>query len=221
MLYSKVLKAAIVATGMLAATSASAFASVVTLDFEGVRNFKPVGNFYNGGAGTNYGIQFSPATLAAVDADAGGGGNFANEPSPNTVMFFLDSNNAILDVAAGFDTGFSFFYSSAKTASVNVYDGLGATGNLLATINLVAQYSQNCSGDPTGDYCNFSPIGVMFDGIAKSIDFGGTANFIAFDDITLGSETPGSVSAVPLPAAAWLFGSALLGFAGFSKRRTA
>ena len=214
--YSKVLKAAIVATGMLAATSASA--AVVTLDFEGIGDFNPVGNFYNGGAGTNYGIQFSPATLALVDADAGGNGNFANEPSPNTIMFFLDASNAILDVAAGFDTGFSFFYTSSTAASVNVYDGPGATGNLLATLSLVSQFTQNCSGDPTGGFCNFSPIGVMFDGIAKSIDFGGTANHTGFDNITFGSVTPG-VSPVPLPAAAWLFGSALLGFAGF-KRRT-
>ena len=214
--YSKVLKAAIVATSMLAATSASA--AVVTLDFEGIGDLNPVGNFYNGGAGTNYGVQFSPATLALVDFDAGGNGNFANEPSPNTTMFFSDANNAILDVAAGFDTGFSFFYSSATTASVNVYDGLGATGNLLATLILAAQFSQNCSGDPTGAFCNFSPIGVIFDGIAKSIDFGGTADQIGFDNITFGTETPGT-SPVPLPAAAWLFGSALLGFAGF-KRRT-
>ena len=214
--YSKVLKAAIVATGMLAATSASA--AVVTLDFEGIGDFNPVGNFYNGGAGTNYGIQFSPATLALVDADAGGNGNFANEPSPNTIMFFLDASNAILDVAAGFDTGFSFFYTSSTAASVNVYDGPGATGILLATLSLVSQSTQNCSGDPTGGFCNFSPIGVMFDGIAKSIDFGGTANHTGFDNITFGSVTPG-VSPVPLPAAAWLFGSALLGFAGF-KRRT-
>ena len=214
--YSKVLKAAIVVTGMLAATSASA--NVVALDFEGIGNLNPVGNFYNGGAGTNYGIQFSPDTLAVVDADAGGGGNFANEPSPNTIMFFLNASNAILDVATGFDTGFSFFYSSSTTANVNVYDGLGATGNLLATLILEAQHTQNCSGDPTGGFCNFSPIGVMFDGIAKSIDFGGTANFTGFDNITFGSAAPG-ISPVPLPAAAWLFGSALLGFAGF-KRRT-
>ena len=214
--YSKVLKAAIVVTGMLAATSASA--NVVALDFEGIGNLNPVGNFYNGGAGTNYGIQFSPDTLAVVDADAGGGGNFANEPSPNTIMFFLNASNAILDVATGFDTGFSFFYSSSTTANVNVYDGLGATGNLLATLILEAQHTQNCSGDPTGGFCNFSPIGVMFDGIANSIDFGGTANFTGYDNITFGSVTP-DISPVPLPAAAWLFGSALLGFAGF-KRRT-
>lgn len=211
----KAIKVAMVTAGFLATTSVSA--AVITLDFEGVGNLNAVGNFYNGGAGTNYGIQFSPATLALVDADNGGSGYFANEPSPNTGMFFLDTDNAILDYAAGFTTGFSFFYSSSVAASVNVYDGLGATGSLLATLNLMSQNTQNCSGDPTGAFCNFSPIGVTFAGTAKSIDFGGTANQIVFDNITFGSATP-EVSAVPLPAAAWLFGSALLGFLGFSKR---
>lgn len=192
------------------ATSMSASADTIQLDFEGAGNFNPIGNFYNGGAGTNYGIDFSSAALGLVDSDAGGGGNFANEPSANTTMFFNSSNNAILNYAAGFDTGFSFFYSSSTTASVNVYDGINGTGSLLATLILAAQFTDNCSGDPTGTFCNFSPVGVLFNGIAKSIDFGGTANQTAFDNITFGTNNP---SEVPLPAAGWLFGSALVGFA--------
>ena len=214
------LKSALAAAALIAAAPASA--AIVSLDFEGVGNYNSVGNFYNGGAGTNYGIQFSPATLALVDADAGGNGNFANEPSPNTIMFFLDANNATLDVAAGFTTGFSFFYTSSTAASVNVYDGLGASGNLLASLALTAQYNANCTGDPTGDFCNWTPIGVLFSGTAKSIDFGGTANYTGYDNITFGSATPGpgpGPGTVPLPAAAWLFGSALLGFVAMSNRR--
>ena len=60
------------------ALSAQANAAVITLDFEGVGNNQAVGNYYNGGAGTNYGVQFSGPTLALVDADAGGSGNFAS-----------------------------------------------------------------------------------------------------------------------------------------------
>ena len=96
----KFIKSALAAASLVA-VMAPAAAAVVVLDFEGIGNGNPVGNFYNGGAGTNYGVQFSPATLALVDSDAGGSGNFANEPSADTIMFFLDSNNAILDVAAG------------------------------------------------------------------------------------------------------------------------
>jgi len=100
--------------GCLAAfTAVPANAAIITLDFEGVGNLNPVGNFYSG-----LGVVFSPATLAVVDFDAGGTGNIANEPSPDTVMFFLDANNAILDFAAGFMTGFSFFYTSSVAATV-------------------------------------------------------------------------------------------------------
>lgn len=205
-------KSTVVAIGLLFSMSASA--GIVQLDFEGVGNYNAVGNFYNGGAGTNYGINFSGPTLGLVDADNGGSGNFANEPSSNTIIFFLDAQNAILNYAAGFDTGFSFFYTSSTAASVNVYDGLNATGNLLGTLALAAQYTQNCSGDPTGQFCHFDPIGVLFAGVAKSIDFGGTANQTGFDNITFGTNNPSPINSVPLPAAGWLFGSALLAFAG-------
>jgi len=40
-----------------------------------------------------------------------------HEPSPSTVLFFQNSFNIILNVPAGFDTGFSFFYSTTDPAS--------------------------------------------------------------------------------------------------------
>jgi len=204
------MKKALAAAAALAALSISvqAQAAVIVLDFEGVGDGVAVGDYYNGGAGTNYGASFSPATLALVDADAGGSGNFANEPSSDTIMFFVDANNAILNFAAGFTTGFSFFYTSSTAASVNVYDGLDGTGNLVGSLNLTAQFTDNCSGDPNGGYCNWTAVGVAFAGTAKSIDFGGTASQTGFDDITFGSSTPG---AVPEPSAWALM---LLGFGG-------
>lgn len=194
-----------------------AAADVIVLDFEGIPNQTAVGNYYNGGGGPNYGVAFSPATLALVDQDSGGGGNFANEPSPNTIMFFLDANNAILNLAAGFETGFSFFYTSSTAAAVTVYDQVGGTGNVLGTLNLVAQFTNNCGGDPTGQFCNWTPIGVTFAGTARSIDFGGTANQTGFDDITFGSATPGGdVTAVPEPATLFTLGA---GLAAVARRR--
>ena len=197
----------------LAAVVAAAFAvpasaAVVTLDFEGIGNYNPVGNFY----APDY--VFSSATLALVDADNGGDGNFANEPSPNTVMFFLDANNAVLNVTNGFTTGFSFWYTSSTAASVTVYDGLNATGNVLGVINLNAQFNQNCSGDPSGAFCNWSAGGVAFAGTAYSIDFGGTANQTGYDNITFGSANPG----VPEPAT-WAMMIMGFGLVGASMRR--
>jgi hypothetical protein len=168
-------------------------ADVVVLTFEGVGNDTPVGNFYNGGAGGNFGISFSNNGLGIIDSDAGGTGNIGGEPSPSTVLYFLSGGAATMNVAAGFDTGFSFYYSAiVYTGFVNVYDGVDGSGNLLAHIDLsLTPYGG--APDPNGAYSPFVPIGVSFNGVAKSVDFGGTADYIAFDNITLGASVPGGV----------------------------
>src|SRR5262245_27508417 len=158
----------------------------VTLTFEGLQNLEQILNFYNGGTGSlgssgpNLGISFGSSALAVIDSDAGGSGNIANEPSPDTAAFFLTGGDLVMNVAAGFDTGFSFFYTSAASASVTVYDGLNGTGNVLGTILLSTNFNQNCTGDPTGQFCHWDPIGVAFGGIAKSVSFAGSANQVAF-----------------------------------------
>lgn len=175
---------------------APASAEVIVLDFEGAGDRAQVLSFYNGGAdslglsGTDYDIEFGPNALSLRDKDMGGSGNFANEPSPDTVMFFM-SGSAILNFDPWFDTGFSFFYSAKYAARVFIYDDLNASGNLLATINLLPQYTDNCTGDPTGTYCNWTPVGASFGGIAKSVDFGGTVMHTGYDNVTFGSATPG------------------------------
>ena len=201
----------------MAAMMMPAMADPIVLDFEGIGNSVAVGNYYNGGGGTNYGVSFSPATLALVDADAGGGGNFANEPSPNTIMFFLDASNAVLTFAAGFDTGFSFFYTSANAAAVTVWSGTNGDGTLLGTIDLAAQYTQDCTGDPNGIFCHWDAIGVAFSGVAHSINFGGTANFTGYDNITFGSATP--VTNVPEPSTYALMALGLAGIGFMARRR--
>jgi hypothetical protein len=173
--------------------ASKAEAAAIVLDFEGLEDLESVNNFYNGGTGSNgsgpginYGIEFGSNALALIDADAGGSGNIGGEPSPNTALFFL-SGSAVLNSAAGFDTGFSFFYSAINNSGVvNVYDGLGATGNLLASLSLPTT-PFNGAPDPTGQFSPFVPFGVNFNGTARSVDFGGTVNQIAFDDITFGS----------------------------------
>jgi len=63
-----------------------------------------------------------------------------------------------MDVAAGFTTGFSFYYSSADAGSVDVYSGLDGTGTLLASVPLVAQYDVGCSAGASTPWCNWSAV---------------------------------------------------------------
>lgn len=197
-------KFAAIGAALMAASSA-ANAEVIVLDFEGIGDQANINEFYNGGtdsmgnSGTDFDISFGSNTLGIIDADAGGTGNFANEPSADTIMFFL-TGTAVLNYIPGFETGFSFFYSSSTIASVFVYDGLDATGNLLATLDLDAQFNDNCAGDPNGAFCNWTAVGAAFNGVARSIDFGGTVNQIGYDDITFGSDVAGGPRDIPEPA---------------------
>ena len=190
-------------------------ATVIVLTFEGVGDLNPVGNFYNGGGGPNYGVDFSANTLAVVDADAGGSGNIGGEPSPSTAMFFLTGSDPYMNVAAGFTTGFSFFYSAVNNpGSLIIWDGLNGTGTQLAALALPLTASDG--GDPSGSFSPFYPIGVPFSGTAKSVTFGGVQNQIAFDDVTFGSATPGQV---PEPTTLSLVGVGLVGLARRARRR--
>jgi hypothetical protein len=197
-------------------------ADVIVLTFEGVGDGASVNNFYNGGmdsaghSGPNFGINFSENSLGLIAGDSGGSGNFigAVAPSPVTVVFFLSGGADTMNVAAGFDTGFSFFYSAPLTGgnSVFVYDALGGAaggGSVLASLALPA----TGEGFPAHLWL---PVGVSFSGIARSVDFGGVANQVAFDNITLGSATP--VTTVPEPSTLLLAGLSLAAI-GVAKRR--
>jgi hypothetical protein len=204
-------------------SSSPASATTIVLDFEGLGNTEQVLNFYNGGVGgsgsgpgTDFDIVFGDSALSIIDGDSGGTGNFANEPTPDTILFFL-TGTAVMNVLNGFDTGFSFFYTAAfNPGSVTVYDGPNATGNVLAMLNLPLTGS-TCGGDPTGDFNCWDPVGVNFLGTALSVDFGGTVNQIGFDNITLGSEIPGGAP-IPEPGTLLLMGSGL-GAAALARRR--
>lgn len=201
----------------------AAVQAATVLTFEGLKDFEAILNFYNGGfggggsgPGPNFGIVFGSASLALIDADVGGSGNFANEPTPDTIAFFL-TGSVIMNVAAGFDTGFSFFYTAAfNPGVVRVWSGLNATGTLLLTLELAVN-GTGCGGDPTGDFNCWTASGGPFAGIAHSVDFGGTANQIGFDNITIGSSTP--EPGAPEPGTLLLFGTGLLGLLG-SRRRS-
>ena len=201
----------------------SAHGAVFTLTFEGLRDKEQILEFYNAGTGSlgsgpgsNYGVSFSAGGIAVIDTDAGGSGNFANEPSPETGATWTTSNGLVIDVAGGFETGFSFFYASATSGTVSVYDGLDATGNVLGVISLArTPGGTSCMGDPTGTFCEFDPAGVAFTGVAKSIGFTGSATLIGLDNVTFGSAVP---QFVPEPASLFLVGIGVAGLALLRRR---
>lgn len=205
----------------------AAVASPITLTFTGLQNLEPINNFYNGGTGgfgstggTNYGIGFSSDSLAIISSEAGGTGNVGNIPAPgtNTVAFFLSGAGDTMDVAAGFSTGFAFYYSSVSFAgTVSVYSGLDGTGTLLA-VDALTPNGSFC--DPNEAFSCWTNSGVSFAGTAESAIFSGVANQIAFADITLGAAAVPPAT-TPEPTGIALLGTGLVGLAGLVRRRRA
>lgn len=194
---------AIVASMMGGAIQAQA----VVLTFEGVGNASSVGDYYNGGAGGNYGISFVNA-YAATEQGAGGSAPYTTEPSRVTSMAFYNTgngtaNSGTMNVSSGFNTNISFYYTSpGLPVTVNVYDGLNGTGTLLATQTL-STYT---------NYASFVPVTIGFSGTARSVTFGGVNGFpVAYDNISL--------SPVPEPSAVFLLGTGILAFGWYGRKR--
>lgn len=206
------------AAGLL--LTGQAFAATVTVEFDGLNDGDFIGDAYNGGAsvpsssgsgtpytGPNYGISFGGDVLAA--ANSADFPHYSGAPTPGAVMSAVGADGA-MNVASGFLGSLSFYYSAIENTAVNVYSGLNGTGDLLGTINLVANATaaNGCTGDIA--FCYWSTATFDFAGLAKSIQFGSTAGVAGFDNVT--------VNAVPLPAAGWLLLSAMGGFGALRRK---
>ncbi len=214
------------ALALTALVAGVAGAQVRQLDFEGLQNQETIGNYYNGGfggngsgPGPNWGITFTASALALCPNNIPGcSGNFGNNPTPPNIMFWLAAN-PIMNVASGFDTGFSTFYTSTNFGgAIEVWSGLNATGSLLGTVNLLAlgDGSGDACTNPGANFCRWAQAGTTFAGTAFSVRFTGTANQIGFDNVTFGSDNPNTV--VPEPSTYALLATGLAGLA-FARRR--
>jgi hypothetical protein len=225
------------ATAFVAASPAGA--AVVTLDFEGVSAEYPylipvaVQDFYNGGTsadgtnGFNYGVSFSANAEAVCLNDIsvcsnGSRGDIGDPASQREGVFFNSGDRFVMNVPAGFTTSLSFVYTSiAQFGFINIYDGLNGTGNSISASGrstfFLGRTSSNCPGY-VAPFCPFAPVTLTFDGTARSVTFGGTANQIGFDDISFDLVALPSAGAVPEPAT-WAMMIAGFGLAGAAIRR--
>jgi hypothetical protein len=194
---------------LAALSCSSAIAGPVTvLTFEGVGDYVFIEDYYASAGVVFAPDAFGPNALAVVNIAGGGLSDFYNQPSGTTIMSIAAADTGTVNVADGFDTGFSFFYSSASGAVISVYDGVDGSGLLLGSLTLVAQFDTGCIAAQAGTFCNWTASGLTFSGIARSVVFADPSQSgTGYDNLTFGSGIP---FGVPEPSAAVL----LVGGAG-------
>ncbi len=127
--------------------------SCTSIDFEGIGDQAPVPTFD--------GIS-SPDWLGIIDADAGGTGNFAFEPSPSTIAFWLGGATGTgtsrdIEFSSQPAARVSFHYASFVPVQLQAFD---ASGSVVGAATGPANFDVGPGGDPTGSFNQWDPISV-------------------------------------------------------------
>ncbi|MEM1250298.1 MAG: hypothetical protein AAGK22_28275 [Acidobacteriota bacterium] len=169
------------------------------IDFEGLVNGQTIGTVRG-----DIDVDFGSSWISLVDEDAGGFGNFANEPSPSTIASFLETTDPI-----SFSKGVQFvelFYSADSTSlpvTLNAWSQRDGRGQKVATITGntigVADEGAPCSGDPNGRFCLFSVLSLTSesDEILSITIEGAAGDRFGFDDMTFCTGEPRVLNETP------------------------
>jgi len=147
------------------------------IDFEGVGNLTPppiiIGD-----------ATFTGTVNSLVDFDQGGNGNFANEPSPDTVLVDTGSigSSTITLTFTNPVSQVNWFYVANGATEVRFFD----SGNVLfATVNAPTLNQGTVGGDPNGFFDNWNSLSFSeSSNIIKKVEFEKTgASGVDYDNI--------------------------------------
>lgn len=195
-----------------------------------------VNGFANGGFENVSGGQadswLSANSGYSLSTDARTGTYSARLMSPQLSAAVMLQNSVddggLAPLIAGDNPMFSFWAKGSAGTTGNALFSLrylDASGNILSTSNNVFFHTNINTATWTEFTYDLGPVPLgataafleMVQGIGPIDGESLLAGEILIDDIYLGVEA----SAVPVPAAAWLFGSALLGLAGIKRKKSA
>jgi len=150
-----------------------------------------------------------------------GQGAFSNSQGVLSLSEGMNSLDLYYDVAGDTSYGYDFILDVAGTGTIsNVTGGDSDLGDVFGS------GWRQFGGSPYGEVGN-SVLGFSFSflaGAGSSLLIGGSYTDASFLDATISSTTLGivpaaPVSAVPVPAAVWLFSSGLVGLIGMARRK--
>jgi hypothetical protein len=152
-------------------------------------------------------------TLWAVES---GQGPFSSSQGALTLFSGTTALDIYYDVGGDVSYGYDLILGIDGTGSIANVDGVDLDEGAIFGTGW-RQLGGSIYGE-TGS----SVLAFSFDFTADagtSLLISGSYTDSNFDDATISSSTLASVSAVPVPAAVWLFGSGLLGLIGVSRKR--